>query len=213
MLSLVFLFIALRFSYCQDSTGVDVSSPVSLSQFLCMNNSGYSFTMVRGYQSNGAIDPNGLQTIENAAAAGLYHDTYHFPCFGGVSPQDQVDAIVNYLGNMPGNYWIDVETNPSPGCGWQDPNTNCGFLHNLVSAFQGRGVQLGIYSSYNMWNTIFGGPNNCNQFSNIQLWYANYDGQQSFSDFQPFGGWTTPTVKQFGTGSVCGASVDLNWCL
>jgi len=212
MLSLVFFVIALRLSYSEAANGVDVSSPVSLSQFQCMASNGYSFVIVRGYQSNGVIDPNAETTLENAKAAGLYHDTYHFPCIGGVSPQDQVNAIVNYLGSLPGIYWIDVETNPSPGCGWQDPNTNCGFLHNLVSDFQARGVQVGIYASYYMWNTIFGGPNNCNQFSSLQLWYADYDGQQNFNDFQSFGGWTSPNIKQYsGTGSACGASVDLNW--
>jgi len=124
----------------------------------------------------------------------------------------QVDQIVNYLGNLPGIYWIDIETNPSPGCGWQDANTNCGFLHNLVSDFQAKGVKVAIYASDHMWTTIFGAPENCNQFSNLQLWYPDYDGQKSFADFQSFGGWKSPTIKQYsGTGSACGASVDLNW--
>jgi len=27
-----------------------------------------------------------------------------------------------------GMVWIDVESNPSPGCGWRDANYNCAFL-------------------------------------------------------------------------------------
>ncbi len=111
-------------------------------------------------------------------------------------------------------YWIDVETNPSAGCGWQDANTNCGFLQNLVSAFQATGVKVGIFASINMWNSIFGSPNACNQFSSLELWYTNYDGQQNFNDFKAFffGGWTSAKIKHYnGSASPCGVSADLNW--
>lgn len=43
---------------------------------------------------------------------------------------------------------------------------------------------------------------------------ANYDGEQSFSDFSPFGGWSQPSIKQFsGSGNICGVSVDEDWCV
>lgn len=50
-----------------------------------MLDNGYSFAIVRGYCSYGGIDGNAYDTLVNAANAGLYHDTYHFPCIGGVS--------------------------------------------------------------------------------------------------------------------------------
>ncbi len=44
------------------------------------------------------------------------------------------------------------------------------------------------------------------------LWYAHYDGNPSFSDFSPFGGWSSPAMKQYtGTSTVCGFGVDDNW--
>ena len=211
MLLLLSLIITLGISYAEE-IGIDVYYPVHLAQFQCMKELGYSLAIVRGYISDGAIDKNAKETLQDAALAGLKHDAYHFPCVGGVSPADQVNKIVDYLGNLPQIYWVIVGTNTNLGCGWQDMNTNCGFLHNLVSDFQGRGVQVGIASSYYMWNTIFGGPNNCNQFSNLQLWYADYDGQQNFSDFQSFGGWKSPNIKQYNlNGSLWEIPVNFDW--
>ena len=57
-----------------------------------------------------------------------------------------------------------------------------------------------------------GGSNNCPRFTDLPLWYAHYDNKQSFEDYQEFGGWRTPSIKQFkGTSSVCGVNgLDLN---
>ena len=42
--------------------------------------------------------------------------------------------------------------------------------------------------------------------------YVRYDGTPSFSDFQPFGGWRRPALKQFDDNiSKCGVTVDLNY--
>lgn len=47
-----------------------------------MKNAGYSFAIVRGYMSYGAVDTIGLQNAKNAKAAGLVADAYFFPCKG-----------------------------------------------------------------------------------------------------------------------------------
>lgn len=48
-----------------------------------------------------------------------------------------------------GTVWLDVETNPSSGCGWStsDYTGNCNFLTDLVSTFQSKGKLVGIYAS------------------------------------------------------------------
>jgi len=47
-----------------------------------------------------------------------------------------------------GTIWIDVEYNPSDGCGWDDDiNVNCNFLSELVNALGNYGKLVGIYSS------------------------------------------------------------------
>jgi len=44
------------------------------------------------------------------------------------------------------------------------------------------------------------------------LWYAHYDGNPSFSDFSPFGGWNHPNMKQYNGGAtVCGVGIDQDW--
>ena len=46
----------------------------------------------------------------------------------------------------------------------------------------------------------------------IYIRYAHYDGNPSFSDFKPFGGLSSPAIKQYkGTTSYCGASIEENY--
>jgi len=70
--------------------------------------------------------------------------------------------------------------------------------------------RVGIYSSQYMWNTVIG--NGVRGPTELPAWYAHYDGNPSFNNFYPFGGWTRPAMKQFaGDVGMCGANVDLNW--
>ena len=42
--------------------------------------------------------------------------------------------------------------------------------------------------------------------------YPHYDNDPSFNDFNPFGGWKEPALKQYSADrSICGAGVDLNY--
>jgi hypothetical protein len=48
----------------------------------------------------------------------------------------------------------------------------------------------------------------------LPLWYAHYDNKQDFSDWEAnkFGGWTSPSIKQFaGDSPLCGYHVDLSY--
>ncbi len=109
--------------------GVDVSQLFSTSTYQCMKNSGYNFAIIRGYCSYGGVDANIISNLNNARAAGLITDIYMFPC-RGKSASAQVDQMVSAISsNLYGMVWIDVETNPSAGCGWgTDYNGNCAFL-------------------------------------------------------------------------------------
>ena len=50
--------------------------------------------------------------------------------------------------------------------------------------------------------------------SSLPLWYPHYDSWKSFGDFQAFGGWTSPSIKQYiGNANSCGIGVDYNWCV
>lgn len=178
-----------------------------------MKNNGYSFAVLRGYHSYGAIDTNAVQGLTNAKTVGLTTDVYLFPC-RSKNAANQVNEMMNGISSsLYGMVWLDIETNTSPGCGWStDHNSNCAFVGELLHAVKAKGKKPGIYASSYMWTQIMGSATACTNYASEPLWYAHYDHIQSFSDFKSFGGWTKPNIKQYsGTTSVCGASVDLNY--
>jgi len=198
--------------------GGAVSEPVSVGTFQCVRNEGWEFVIVRGYCSYGGIDPNGLATLQNARAAGIaYHDVYHFPC-RSQSAASQVQATFNHYKTFiaPGAgsmLWFDIETNPSPGCGWSgDLASNCVFLGELIQAAQHLGVKAGVYASEWEWSITVGSGCSVGAQHGLPLWYPHYDQEQSYSDFVAFGGWSKPSIKQYWDGvGYCGISADANW--
>jgi len=195
-------------------TGVDISQLYSTSTFECIKKAGYSFVIPRGYCSFGGLDHNAVHSLTNAKSAGLSTDVYMFPC-RGKSANAQVDEMIGGISkSLYGTIWVDVETNPSSGCSWSghDAASNCQFLTEIVNRIKSHEKTAGIYASYYMWQSIFGSHTACSSLSSHPLWYAHYDGKETFSDFQSFGGWTKPHMKQFqGTSTVCGAGVDKNY--
>lgn len=210
--------IALLFCICLQATqctlGVDVSQLFSTGTYQCMHNNGYIFAIIRGYCSYGGVDHNVVQGLQNARSAGMITDVYMFPC-RGKSGTAQVDEMMNAIpGSLYGMIWIDVETNPSPGCSWSghDAASNCNFVMEIVGRIKSHGKVPAIYGSAYMWQTIFGSRGGCTQAASQQLWYAHYDGSPSFSDFSSFGGWSKPAIKQYvGDTTLCGAGVDKNY--
>lgn len=194
--------------------GVDVSQLFSTATYQCMKSNGYSFAIIRGYCSYGALDKNAPQSLTNAKNAGLITDIYMFPC-RGKSATAQVDEMFSGISsNLYGMIWIDVETNPSSGCGWNghSADSNCQFVSDIIDRIKQKGKKCGIYGTAYMWETIFGSRSACKSVASQQLWYAHYDGKASFSDYSTFGGWSTPNIKQYqGDTTLCGAGVDKNY--
>lgn len=194
--------------------GVDIANAMTTATFTCLKNSGNTFAIVRAYRSGGSLDLNAVSNLQNARAAGLSTDVYMFPC-RGKNATTQVNELFNGVTNsLFSTVWIDVETNPSPGCSWSghDATTNCNFLTEAINAIQAKGKTPGVYSSATMWQSIFGSTSACATASSAPLWYAHYDNVQSFSDFKAFAGWTQPKMKQFaGDVTLCSADIDKNW--
>ncbi|CAF3328867.1 unnamed protein product [Rotaria socialis] len=189
--------------------GIDVSQSVSKDQFRCLNDNGYKFAVVRAYRSVGIVDSNSAQTIKNARAAGFTHvDAYLFPCFPcGDAPQ-QVIEVIDYLREERAEIdrlWLNIE-------GRWNNNTeiNIKFLDELIKQVTDLGIKFGIYTSRYQWFSIM---NNVTKFPpQSPLWYAHYDDNQSFRDFQVFGGWMQPSIKQFiGDVKECGVVLDKNF--
>jgi len=209
-MKLLFVLLALCVSLSFAAKGVDISTLVSTSNFGCLKSNGYTFAIMRCYRSTGSVDPNCAGSVTNAWAAGLAHvDVYLFPCFSCGNPAGQVSTLVTYLKNNNvkyGQLWLDIE---GPGTYWGSSQAaNANFFAALVSEAKALGVSLGVYTSASQWNPIMGSYTGG---SSIPLWYAHYDNNPSFSDFTAFGGWTRPNIKQYNTGSLCGAGVDYNW--
>jgi hypothetical protein len=206
--------------------GVDISQPISESAAKCMVQNGRTFAVVRAWCSYGGADSNAPASIANFWAGGMSHvDAYMFPC-PSKDAATQVADLVSFLdghGTKYGQIWLDIETNPSPGCGWASTvdmvtggyndtaaASNCDYIGSLVAAIKGKGKVPGTYASEYMWGQVAG--SGCTSASDTTLWYAHYDGNPSFSDFVPFGGWSKPNVKQYsGTGSICGVGIDSNY--
>jgi GH25 family lysozyme M1 (1,4-beta-N-acetylmuramidase) len=216
MHKIVGLLLLLSLLACSNCAfGVDVSQLFSAENYTCMKNNNITFVVARGFCSFGGMDTHAVQSLTNIKNAGLKGDTYMFPCRGKSATEQAAAIVAGIPATLYETIWIDVETNPSPGCSWSghDSASNCAFMMELITALKNKGKKVGIYASRYMWGSIFQTYDACGQASvNTPLWYAHYDNTPSFNDFIAFAGWKAPSYKQYlGTSSLCGASVDRNW--
>lgn len=67
----------------------------------------------------------------------------------------------------------------------------------MITAIQNRGKTAGILSSASYWAHAFKSTTACYQVADgsVPVWYIATDGVKSFTGFQKFGGWTSPTMK------------------
>eukprot|EP00744_Colponema_vietnamica_P000670 GILI01001182.1.p1 GENE.GILI01001182.1~~GILI01001182.1.p1 ORF type:complete len:218 (+),score=78.59 GILI01001182.1:48-701(+) len=212
LLKIAFLVAALM-GIASATDGGDISEYYSASTFSCCRNNGWDFVIVRSYCSFGGRDNNAPATLAQAEAAGIpYRDVYHFPCMNKISAAQQVADDYDGVAGKFGMMWFDIETNPSPGCGYTGSAAeNCNFLGDLISAGHSHGIHMGIYASEYMWSSIMGGCT-VGAANGISLWYAHYDGARTFSDFRGFGGWSKPAMKQYNDGvGICGINADADW--
>jgi len=119
--------------------------------------------------------------------------------------EDEGSNGVNY-----GMIWVDVEINPSSGCGWgTNYNANCDYVNTLTNQIRARGKVPGIYTSIYEWETVMGSVGNCASAASVPLWYAHYDNWASFGDYTGIGGWSRPSIKQYrGDVSLCSVGID-----
>jgi len=204
------LFLSLYVAGVFSVRGVDLSEPCAETAFRCMKTAGYDSAVIRVYQSNGRVDPNGHTTVEHSRAAGMTRtDVYMFPCHSCGDGGAQVRAAVDNLRSNNasyGTFWFDIE---GPQYWSTDKASNSAFFEAMVTEAKSLDQHIGVYTSASQWDPIMGAYRGG---ASYPLWYAHYDGNPSFNDFAPFGGWTKPDMKQFrGTTTLCGCGVDLNY--
>lgn len=195
--------------------GVDISQPLSSSTASCFASNGVSFIVPRGYTSTGHVDSAACTSLNAAKAAGIAkRDVYLFPCpTCSISPADQVSQLVSGISGScgsawSGRVWLDIEGSQY----WLgDTNANRNWYQELVAACKSTASACGVYSSSSQWSAIFG-SSSYSYGSDLPLWYAHYDNSASFSDFSSFGGWSSPTAKQYvGDTTLCSFGVDLDY--
>jgi len=183
------------------SVGFDTSSPVTAAQAECLKgDAGMNFASVRAWLSSDGFDDNAPATMATLQAVGMFFvDVYISPC-GTHDPAAQAAGLVSAL-TAHGSTWnrtiIRVEDNDSPGCEWPtDVFTNCRFLEKMVHSLQMQGLDVGIYSSSDVWGRIMGG---CGSVAFLPLWNAEPNGSRSCEDrMKPYGGWFHAEWKQYG---------------
>ncbi|GMT34135.1 hypothetical protein PFISCL1PPCAC_29018, partial [Pristionchus fissidentatus] len=199
------------------SIGFDASEEISVSQFMCMNNTGYQYYMARISKSNGQIDTIGIQNLKNAnqltSLAFLYSvDAYLSPCFGACSPPvDQITTAIKAVADAKAWYtrlWIDVKNGDWPVNQIANQQTILDMINQSASL---GGYGIGIYTDMDKWQKVTGNWDGARKYP---LWWANNNTQPNFKNFQPFGGWTSPTMHQYtlGTSGACSmGNLNLNW--
>jgi len=206
------------------SFGVDVSGLATVTQLKCMKTASpvVSHVIVRGYRSTGSVDPNAVQTLKNAKAAGFDASSvgvYIFPrplSVGG-KIQDggaQVKATMDYLlkngaADLFRTLWLDIE---GGNLYWSKITANnVQFVNQMIAQAKTYlpTYKVGIYTSKSQWAPIVGSSYTGGK--DFPLWYANYNGRQDFNDFSAFAGWTRPALHQYlGDKTICGVGVDVN---
>lgn len=148
------------------------------------------------------------------AAGGIEVEAYVYLYWGqspwGQTPLDRVRAAVVMGQGRIRRLWLDAEDSTNPYR--EDQLLEC------VEFLRSIGMATGIYTGRWWWVPRTG---NSTAFAQLPLWHAAYTSEldppdvklipQSFSGFQPYGGWQTPAIWQWqGTTKLCGHEVDLN---
>ena len=204
------LLIAVSFA----KLGIDVSQPTSKSSFSCLRNNGYNtMVIVRCWKSTGSFDSNCPSTLKNAQSAGFStsnSDAYFYPCISCGDLAGQVRTFWSKVGSNNlkiKRVWFDIE-----GTWTSSASTNQNYLMQMMNQARSIGIVHGIYGSKYYWQSLFGSSYKYAYASSTPLWYAHYDNVKSFSDFSAFGGWSSPSMKQYrGDVSTCSAGVDYNY--
>ncbi|EFC38524.1 predicted protein [Naegleria gruberi] len=183
------LMMAFAASVANATLGLDLSyfqGDVSQSSWNCLKQSGREFAIIQAQLSTGRVNPYVANDINRAKAAGIkYVDIYIFPNINEDAAA-QVQNTVNFIksnGATFGQIWLDIE---GPQYWTNNCQTNVNFISRMVNAGRATGYPVHIYSSHSQWQPITCGST---AFSNLQLWWAYYDNNASFDNFQSFGGW------------------------
>lgn len=175
----------------------------------CINNK-YKRVSLRILQAPGILDPHFTKSISNIKKANLLNnltvDAYAVPSIK-INATKQLDIIKGGIKGLKiGCLWLQVK---DPAAWNKNRTANQAFVKSFVEGFAKLGTKVGIQTNEQNWVRIMG--RECVTFSKYLLWEIRPDGRPDVGRFRPFGGWTTPSAKQYKSGlEFCGNSVNLD---
>ena len=87
-------------------------------------------------------------------------------------------------------------------------------LTTLANSLHCVDYYCGIKTSFNDWGYVFGDMYTFPKTSSWYLWYTSIDYRRDFKNFESFGGWNTPYMKEFKTEvNICGHMISYNFKL
>jgi hypothetical protein len=210
------------------------SSTLLSSDFECMVDNGFNFFIQRGFatwhtQHHGienSVDPNVCIHLHRANRAGLDVKgvfVQPWPRYG-VSYATAVTSLKRHLLNNCGTYadipvYLSVLENDHVGDGWRDSyEVNRHWIEGFLTTCKEYFHTCGVLSSRSAWTSLFHTQTytNSSVFNGVSLWYSSDESKPNFKDFRSeaasFGGWSTPSMKQFVRQTdLCGFSVGNDW--
>lgn len=127
------------------------------------------------------------QQCEMVAQEGLELHVYGWPYL--YEPLAvQIKAHCDLVYGLPvKRYWLDLEDNAVI---WDATQ----MVAKIREAVEAATLPMGLYTTAFWWQRWTG---NSAEFASLPLYYAHYDGDPTFADYVPFGGWVEPAMKQF----------------
>uniref|UniRef100_A0A1I7YJL8 GH26 domain-containing protein n=1 Tax=Steinernema glaseri TaxID=37863 RepID=A0A1I7YJL8_9BILA len=219
-LLVVVAFAALTYAQIPQSIGygVDLTDYGTVQTFQCIRNLRYSYAFIGVYNSvgNGTVYSYAVQNVA-PILAGLKIHIVHAP-----APQSSKSGATQFLEtyNTLKAYGVSVHTVflqiTSPISWPNNPQKNSAFIADFVNAAARVNVHVAFYTNWYDWEQITGGWVTTPRL----LWYWNTlgngvdaAGSDDFTDFRPFGGFTSPyvAVKQYRRNlSGCGVAFNGN---
>ncbi|CAO3566782.1 unnamed protein product [Mortierella alpina] len=189
--------------------GVDSSKLVPQADFAKARAEGFTKAIIRAYEEacsvGGKVDPNFIQSYNNARAAGYTDiDVYWFPCNGAgnacksyTAQISELEATLNGNSMDVGTIWVDIEKDAAVCNNWNyGASGNQAEARSLIASIKATGMTFGIYSSPGEWSSIFGSQSVVLDNS-APLWFAKFDNVETTQLSTPFGGWTTAMGHQY----------------
>uniref|UniRef100_A0A914DQB0 Uncharacterized protein n=1 Tax=Acrobeloides nanus TaxID=290746 RepID=A0A914DQB0_9BILA len=179
---------------------------MTASQLNCLSQQGFDLLSVNVFNTiNETANIVGIQNYGLAAKASWYFEAYMYPCVSVncSSAWDQINTVLDAMFNAgicEAIFYIGVDNSDANNKWPKNTKTNQEFLEKLIEGLQIWGYNdIGIYTSQNNWDQIFGSNYNLNN-SNLDpvlLWNVAWNGVQDLtSGFTPFGGFTQETLTR-----------------